>query len=373
MEGILGELIGDLTTDLLSHDLTPEQERERVEQTYVAVASARRQQEELEANASHLVAHGDYILNRVRAAHEFSRRITDIDLKMYVKDYLSRVASGFGFQEDHDDSMTVKIRLPVDLAVRLESFITASRLHGQTRLATGEPMQCKFHNRVGRLTRTLETINQFHPLVRFISQDLKNRSETFYPLIAAKVDGQVCKDLKTGVYAIVAKRWTFQGLRTEEKLQARGLRLNGTNGEIDPEQALHLFNAIKVQGLDWLSAESEVNVDAIEEAFEKCDVQLQEDYESSKRSRNNENQDRVGFQRSNAIGHRDRLIDVQRELLDKYNAEGRSHLIPMTEGRIRAIERRYELQLEKLRQQEVIASSVSEVCYGVVEVRCSDL
>ena len=48
--------------------------------------------------------------------------------------------------------------------------------------------------------------------------------------------------------------------------------------------------------------------------------------------------------------------------------EDRHRLIPMTEGRIRAIERKFELHLERLRQQGEMTSSVADVCYGVVRV-----
>ena len=368
MEAVLGDHITSLTSELMSHQLTPEQERECIERTYIAVENTRRQQDELEAKASHLIAHGDYILNRVRAAHELKRRITDRDLKIYVKDYLDRYASGFEFREVDDDPFVVNIRLPADIAVLLGEYVQSARLHGQSRLATGEPIRCRFHNKVDRPTPKLETISQFHPLVRFIGQDLRSRSEVFYPLIAAKVDHQTCKGLNSGAYAFVAKRWTFTGLRTEEKIQVRAIHLSEPEKLLDPDQAWSLLNAIKVQGSDWLSAQAEVPVEQVEEAFDQCDIEVHKDYESIKRLRDNENQDRVSFQRNTVIRHRDRLLEGQRELLGRYRSEGRYRLVPMTEGRIRAIERRYELQLERLRQQEEITSSVADVCYGIVQI-----
>ena len=58
MEVILGEQIRELTSALLSQDLTPEQEEERIDQTFVAVENIKQQQDEIEASAGHLIAHG---------------------------------------------------------------------------------------------------------------------------------------------------------------------------------------------------------------------------------------------------------------------------------------------------------------------------
>ena len=368
METVLGELISGLTSDLMSHELTPEQEEVRIEQTYLAAENVRRQQDELEANAAHLIAHGGYILERVRSAHEFKRRITDRDLKAYVKDYLDRYAEGFEFREDDRDPLTVTIRLPAGFATRLYEYIRSARLHGQSRLPGGESIRCQFLNKIDRITPKLEIISQFHPLVRFISKDLKERSEGFYPLVAVRVRRLTAPYLTTGKYAFVAKRWTFSGLRTDEELHARAMDLDEGASLLDGDRSWDLVNAAKVDGSDWLSVANEVSVEQLESAFDKCDVRLQADYDIAKRDRTNENSDRVTLQRVTAARHRDRLLATQRGLLDRYRMEDRQRLIPMTEGRVRAIERKFELHLERLRQQGEMTSSVADVCYGVVRV-----
>ena len=65
MEAILGEEISHLTSDLLSKPLTAEQEQKRIEQTAMAVERIRHDQEQLEQQASHLIAHGGYILSLI--------------------------------------------------------------------------------------------------------------------------------------------------------------------------------------------------------------------------------------------------------------------------------------------------------------------
>ena len=368
MEVILGELINELTSDLMSRELTREQEESRIEQTYIAAETVRQQQDELEANAGHLIAHGGYILERVRAAHEFRRRITEFDLKAFVKDYLDRYVTGFEFLEDDTDPLLASIRLPAEFATRLYSYMRGAHLQGKSQLAGGDKIRCQFLNKIERVTPGLEVISQFHPLIRFISKDLRKRSEAFYPLVAVSVPRLVTPDRIEAVYAFACKRWSFTGLRTDETLKARAIALDGNFRLLDADQSLNLLNAAKVDGSDWLSAADEISLDQVGGAFDKCDERLQADYEIAKRDRTNENRDRVNLQQLTVARHRDRLLATQRELLERYRFSGRKRLIPMTEGRIRAIERKFALQLERLRQQGEMTSAVSDVCYGVIQV-----
>ena len=368
MEVILGEQINELTSDLMSRKLTPEQEEARIAQTFVAIENVRQQQEELEASAGHLIAHGGYILERVRAAHEFRHRITGNDLKTFVKDYLNRYATGFDFIEDEGDPLVVSVRLPFDLAVRLQDFIRKGRLQARSQLVRGDRVRCWFHNKIDRITPGREVVSQFHPLIRFISTDLNQRSEAFYPLVAVKVPRTAESQLMHGIYAFVCKRWTFDGLRTDETLRTRALELNGDACLLDSDQSWNLVNAARLSGSDWLSVAQEVSASQLGHAFDRCDIQLQADFESSKRDRTNENSDRVNFQQLTVTRHRDRLLDVQRNLLERYRSQGQRRLIPMTEGKIRAIKQKFGIRLERLNQKSSMNSSVSDVCYGVIQV-----
>src|SRR5690606_12978091 len=89
MESTLGDRIQDLTLDLLSHKLSPGEEEERIRQTRDAIENMNRQQAQLEEQASHLIAHGEYIQNKVKAANELGRYIRGEDLLIYVRDFLS--------------------------------------------------------------------------------------------------------------------------------------------------------------------------------------------------------------------------------------------------------------------------------------------
>ncbi|MBK8536553.1 MAG: hypothetical protein IPL59_16345 [Candidatus Competibacteraceae bacterium] len=152
MEAIIGESIQSLARELLSHQLTPAEEEQRIQQTATALDNKRRMQEELEQQASSLIAHGGYIIEQIQAIHEFSRRITDRDLLIFVRDYLDRYAPGYELHQSRHRSLELELRLPADLAARFDEYLRQQKLYSRTRLATGQRIRCRFVNKVANGT-----------------------------------------------------------------------------------------------------------------------------------------------------------------------------------------------------------------------------
>ena len=367
MEAILGEMITALTTDLLRENLTPDEEADRIDKTALAIEKIRQDQNELESQASNLIAHGGFILEAVQAAHDFKKRITEQDLVIYVRDYFLKYCQGFQFLQVDADQLVFEIQLPRITAADLDEFIRRRRLYGQTRLSSGETVKCNFVNKTGKGRSKVEQISQFHPLIRFISQDLQDRNEAFYPLVAVSVPRQQVEDFTPGHYAFAVNRWSFDGLRVEEELRTRVCKL-GTKQILDSDQSWNIVNAVRVQGNDWLSVRNETDKKAIEENLEICLTRLEKDYLQVKHEREMENQDRVNFQVLSATRHRDRQLRTTREVLAKYRESGRTKMIAPLEGRIRKLEERFAVQVERLQRKSQLSSSQTDVCLGVLAV-----
>ena len=368
LEAILGDEIKSLTSDLLSRELTDEEQNRRIEQTAIAVENKRKIEAQLEEQASHLIAHGGYILEQVQAAHEFKKRITEQDLISYVKDYLDKYSQGlYQFLQPDPDALMFNIKLSSRTAVALEEFIREKKLHGQTRLATGEEVRCQFINKVGRSKQRIEPISQFHPLIRFISQDLRNRNEAFYPLVAITVPGGRSGGVSPGHYAFSVSLWTFAGLGVEEDLRARAVALSN-NDMLDSDVSWDLVNTARVNGKDWLSVINEVNAQVLEQAIDDCGIRLEQDFNTTSRERKNENADRVSFQIQSAERHRDRQLNTHYEVLEKLRSRGNHRLIPARQGLIRNVKERFDVQVEKLRNKAELGCAQFDVCIGVISV-----
>lgn len=371
MEAILGEKIQELTSELLNQPLTPEEEKERIENAAMAIENNRKHQEELEDQASHLFAHGGYILERVKVAHEFKRRITDQDLMLYVKDYLDSFCQGHQFiTEAGRDPIKVKIQLPSSTAAQFAEFVDKHHLRSQSRLSKGNPVTCRFENKVVQQRSDNESINQLHPFVRFISAKLKQENEQFYPLIAVEIKQQSLPELELsiGVYAFSAKRWAFDGLRKEEHLRARAVRL-ASDELLDLDQSMALVDVAKMKGADWFSVANEIgDVESVKEAFDKCDNHLEGDYQIAKGDYENENVDRVTLQIRTTEKYRDRILESRKRVLQQYQEKGNEQMIGLEEGRIRAKTNEFEVKIEGLGQKRKTTSHPSDVVYGVIRV-----
>lgn len=375
MEAILGEKMQELTSALLNQPLTPEQEEQRIENAAMAIENNRIYQEELEEQASHLFAHGGYILERVKAAHEFKRRITDQDLMFYVKDYLDSSCQGHQFTTEADrDPMEVKIQLPPNTAAHFEEFIGKRRLHGQSRLSGGNPVPCHFENKVVQQRSEIESINQRHPFVRFISAQLEQENKQFYPLIAVEIKqrslppelGKLSKD--NNIYAFSVKRWTFNGLREEEHLRARAVSL-ASDELLDLDQSMALVDVAKKKGGDWFSVANEIgDIESVKEAFDKCSDRLGEDYQIAKGDYENENADRVTIQIRSTEKYRDRRFETLKRVVQQLREKGNERVAWATEGQIRAEDIRSEVKIEGLKLKRETTSHSSDVVYGVIRV-----
>jgi hypothetical protein len=368
MEAVLGEQIRELTSDLLRQQLTPEQESQRIERTALAIEQIRQQQEELEGQASSLIAHGGYILSQVEAAHEFKRRITDDDLRVYVEDYLRKFSSGYVFQRVDAEGLVFEIQLPAKLSADLHKFVEQERFRTRTKLVTGDRARCRFRNKVQGLNQGEELISQFHPLVRFIGRDLQHRNESFYPLVSVLLSAETSSRLAAGEYGFAISRWSFHGLRLEEELRARAAPLSGNRTMLGPDESFDLISQARLHGLDWLAATNTVDRERLAEVLERCEVALQNDYEEAARRRGTENLDRVSFQVQSAERHRDRQLARLHDVLAGLRARGQTRMIAPTEGRIRKVLQKFDVQVERLRQQEKMTHFQTDVCLGIVEV-----
>lgn len=367
MEAILGEEISELTSALLSKPLNEEQERKRIEQTAMAIERIRHDQEELEKQASHLIAHGGYILDEVQAAHQFKKRITDQDLVAYVKDYFDKYCQGFEFHQFSTDEQRFDIRLPAITAASLDAFIRKNKLYGQTRLATGENVKCRFANKVRDPKQKDETISQFHPLIRFISKQLHEKDEAYYPLVAVKLKADSATSSPPGEYAFFVHRWVFSGIKVEEDLPVRVVNIKFGN-LLSRDESWKLLNIARVEGSDWLEIDKTLDMEAFVSALDNCSEMLDTDYRKTKTQRKNENADRVNFQIESAERHRDRQLRSRQEILEKYQLTGKTRMIPATQGQIRKIRERFDVQREKLKQKADLTSSQFEVCCGAILV-----
>jgi len=366
-EPVVGEIISRLESALLTRKLTDDEENGIIEQAFLAIEVVRQQQEELEKTASQMIAHGGMLLEKIAAAQELSRRITEEDLLVYVRDFLNHQAPGHRFEQHPDEPTKVDIQLPPNIASELDIFLHRKGMLGQTMLASGELRRCHFLNRVaGSNSKTTERIHQFHPLIHFVSDRLKEASAHFYPLVSIMLENSPdSSTFEAGYYVFCIKKWSFEGVKEEEILATTVCRW-GEKMPLDEDDSDRLINFARLHGNDWLDAASILNAGGVEESLLLQEAHLDERYRSTVAQKQLENSDRAHFQLYGLDKHFTRQRESLERVLAIHAEQGRKSLVKATQGKIDALSRRVEVQRERIRQREKVVPSSHFVCAGVL-------
>jgi hypothetical protein len=263
----------------------------------------------------------------------------------------------------------VTVQLPGELAARLDEFMRAEGLLGKSTLASGVARQCRFLNKISETGRRgEEVVHQFHPLIRFISRDLQQRNEHFYPLIAARAEARLTNNsVAPGRYAFYVRSWIFKGVRDEEYLSAVALDLE--SGQIlGEDDADRLLQAARLAGDDWIQAGVSVPPDMVVQRLEEAEDELDRRYKEAKQRKQNENSDRARFQLDSIDRHLARRMPRLLETLETHLARGRKPLAAATQGQIDKLKARMNARKERISNQERVTSDKHFICAGVIEV-----
>ena len=370
LEAVLGEQIQELTADLLTGRLTPDEEEQRIAQTALALERQSQSERALEEQAGQLIAHSDHILKRVHAARDFSRHISDEDIVVYVRDYLEKHSPGYRWVEVESDPPSVELTLSPMTLAKLESFISERRLYGLTRLAEGGARRCRFANKVRGNIGGIEQISQFHPLVRFISDQIQSLEAHSGELISVRVPAafDLAANTVPGQYAFSVHRWTFEGLRTEEAIRARVVNIR-TLESLDAEMSLDLVNLARVQGRDWPGATSDLDHKRAGDALEEVELSLIGDFDQERRQKDAENSDRVRFQLQAIQAYRDRKIAIEKQRIQSLGSEPKNRgLVITAERTMERLNERFEIQMAKLENTRVVLPRRESVSRGVISI-----
>ncbi|MGI9310872.1 MAG: hypothetical protein ACR2P7_04965, partial [bacterium] len=306
-----------------------------------------------------------YILDRIKAAYDLNKRITEDDLVVYVKDYLNNNAPKHEFHQPDGEKLRFNISLPKSTAAALSDYIEEKKLHGKTRLAADERVQCEFINKTNISTNaTVEQINQFHPLIRFISTEVG--TEVLHPLVAVRIHhaNDIEESLQHGQYAFAIQKWTFTGLNNEEDMQVRMVHIE-SNCKLNAEDSWKLLNVARLKGADWPEAEKEMHLGLSDKIFD-CYADLNLECEAIYKTKSTENEDRVKFQINSAERHCSRQVESLNAVLENHISRNETRMIPATKGRIDRVQRRFDVQIEKLKRRSEMGRRNQDVCCGVL-------
>lgn len=374
LEDVLGKEIRELTNELISQQLTPDEEEKRIEQTEQAIANRKLQDEKLEDEAVNLVAHGDYILNHVKTAKELNRFISAKDIWEFVRDFLQKNYTGCEFNQLDAEELKFNIRLSEKAKFDLSSFIKQKQLEGFTHLVSNDfkPVCCKFENKVSGKNKhhVLEIISQFHPLTRFVShsieQNLKNGLTHFHSVVAVKLASNQIK-LPTGIYVFHSQVWSIKGLRDIEKVYFSAKPLFGDNFLSENEAELLVTQAAS-NSENWFEATNKIDLQLAFEQLEHCQDNTEDAYNNYVGQLQYENEDRATVQKNTIASHQEKEFEKYSSIFREHERQGRSSLAKATQGKIDKIRNNAERKLAQISEREKLCHSHTELVIGIINI-----
>lgn len=371
MEAVLGEQIRTLGYELLSHKLTPEQELKRIDAAGVAIETINRQQQQLESEATQLIAHGDFIQNKVKAAHELGRFIRGEDLLSFVRDFLIRYYEGTRMIAVVGTPLEFSLELSVQARVEFAHFVQVHRLQGRTAILSATAPRLLFENCLGKTTQGLERITQDHPIVRFVAEKLKHSSNgpVYFPVSALELSSYALA-APVGLYVYTVARWSFSGSRDIERLEYMVVNLS-TGIPMDGDIAELLVTKAALEGRDWIGAGGEVDAITAAKLQDQCRAELEERFVQFREAHQREDSDRIRLMVKSLESHLQKKKLKSDELINAYQISGnakRIRMIPAERGRLKKETLRVEQRIAELKHRAEIKAQDGTVSSGLIRV-----
>lgn len=367
LEAIIGRHVQQLTVELLSKELSTEEELQLMEQTERVIETRLLQIQALEESEDALIAFSDFVQRKIEEDREKGRYIQPEELEDYLNDFFEREFQGCEVNQNTPFNGCFRIRLTPEARASLLTFI------GEDRSLSARPLRQREFNItfrrevLQRLTLNqrsgIHFINHISPLIRWITKINQERAHSFYNVSAVKISHPT---LKPGDYCYRIERWKLKGLITKEML-AYGIRPLGSDEDYPPEESESILQYVLRKGKDWDYADCDR--EALIETHNFLEEVLAYRFRVAVDEFQAENDTvyQIKTQRVQAIF--DRRISQHEQRLKTLKEAGRDpRIIRAAEGQLRVAKENKEKRLRELSEKYKVDMEQSFVGAGVFRV-----
>lgn len=350
LEAVIGREVQQLTVDLLSKDLTLEQEQERMEKTERVIENRLLTIQNLEESGDALLGLSDYLQRRIEEVRGKGRYMQPEELEDYVTDFFEREFRGCEVNHNTPVSGCLCIRLTPDAYASLSNFVQNDRSLSARPFRQKE-FSISFRREVmQRLTATqkqkVHFTNHLCPLVRWITKVNQERAHAMYNVSAVLLEDSL---LPPGTYCYRIERWKITGLSSRERLAYAVVSLPDGLGLGDGE-AEDIVQRLLRQGKDWDYSSYDTQV--LRRAYRKLDDDLSQRFDAAVTDFDAQNATALQIREQRVHGFFDRRIAQDQQRLRTLQLQSpESRVIRATEGRLRTAEENKQAKLNELRQR----------------------
>jgi SNF2 family DNA or RNA helicase len=367
LDAVIGEEIKKLTIDLLSNDLTPQQEAAKIDQAGQVIENQAVTIQNLINNAPALVALSDYVQKKVEEDRNKGRYLQAKELESYLVDFFDRNFKGTEIGYNDPKPNCFRLRLSEEARMSLLGFISNDRTISARPLRHKE-IKFSFDREVikrlpSALRSSVHFINHLSPLIRWMTKVNQDRDHEFHKLSALKLKAG---PLPVGEYLYRIERWKMQGLSNFEKL-AYGIIPIQNGNPLSEDNAELIFQKILMESENWSYRSYDANLmlekyDQLKSEMSKWFAEALSQFKAENDSSYQIKTTRVENIYSRRIqAHEDRLTTlIQRGREERY--------IKGAETRLRNTQETMASILQKLKGKSILLPERGGIATGIISV-----
>lgn len=236
IDPILGERIEELALDALRGKLSPEEERQRIDQTVEAIRKELIQANDLGQKADALLAADQAFLDEIESLVGKRRIPSPTELYEFVAAYLRENHTGARLPRKVVTDV-VEVRLPPDAGAAMRKALgTDAEITRASRKIEAGPFTASFDQQAAMNYARAELIHARHPLVRLAFASAASRASTGRAFALRLDASTVASSVRPGLYAFSIWLFDLQGARDRVEIVP-------FFAEIDGEQPLSISDA----------------------------------------------------------------------------------------------------------------------------------
>jgi superfamily II DNA or RNA helicase len=367
LEAVIGQEVQRLTVELLSKELTPEQERMLMEQAEQVIEVRLLQIQALEEAGDSLTALSDYVQRKIEEDRAKGRYIQPDELENYLADFFDREFRGCELNHNTPAARCFRIRLTYEAQSSLSAFIRDDRSLSARPLRQRE-FNITFRREViqqlpANQRRSVHFVNHLSPLIRWITKINHDRAHAFYDVSALLITHT---ELPVGDYCYRIERWNLTGLSNREML-AYGVRSLLDSRVYLADEAEVIIQHLLRHGADWDYVDCDRGkLISSNEALEE-DLGIRFSAAVTDFDAENSTAYQIKVQRVQAFY--DRQIAQHEQRLRTLREAGKdSRMIRPAEGRLKKAIENKEKRLSELKKKAQTDPTQAEVAAGIFRV-----
>lgn len=367
IEEILGKEVRELTLDLFSQVLTPEEEEERIMRSERIIAKKIKDLEMLERASHEFVGLSDYIQRKISEGREMRRYISAEELEDYFKNFFGNQFKDTHILQDNPVKGCFTVYLSDKARDSFDEYIFHEKLQGYP-LLKGNTLKICFNKEIWdnlrfKTKQNIAYVNHLSPLIRWITSIYKKDEDNMCRTSALITN---IRSLEEGSYIYSINLWILKGI-SSKKLLSYSI-YDVTRDEIlSASESEHIFKEIIDSATNWIYGHDIARED-IDIYIDKIEEHNDNEFENEVLCYDSENTTQANVRRQAILNKMNSKIDrlsKSIETLVSGQRPDKLKYIRAFEAQIRNVKDEASKQLRKIDEKSQIMPQNNCIAMGI--------